>query len=130
DRVRMLSPVLSRQFHGVHAKHVLRGVETELVLSADLVERARSLNPAEFAFVLRVPRFSLYRHPGEVAVGLTVAGDTVLLSACDADGQLRACVSGSDPAFRSWAVDLYDRYRERSRRVDPGDRGLLGSLRG
>jgi predicted transcriptional regulator len=127
DRIRMISPVLSRQFHRIHARQALRGAETELVLSAELVERARSLNPAEFAVVLRVDGFALYRHPDDVAFGLTIADDTALVSACDDAGQIRACVSTADTAFLSWARERYEHYRERSRRVEPD--GVLESLR-
>ena len=119
DRIRMLSPVLSRQFHRVHAKHVLRGVDTDLVLSTDTIETARSLNPVEFAFVLRVDGFRLYRHPEDVPLGLTLGDDWVVVNAYDDDGQLQASVSGDDPDFVAWAETVYDRYRSRSTRVDP-----------
>ncbi|SEO54414.1 Predicted transcriptional regulator, contains HTH domain [Halogranum amylolyticum] len=119
SRIRMLSPVLSRQFHRVHADHVLRGVDTDLVLAAETVETARSLNPVEFAFVLRVDGFRLYRYPNDVALGLTLGDDWAVVNAYDDDGQLRACVSGDDPEFVAWAETLYDRYRSPSTRVEP-----------
>jgi predicted transcriptional regulator len=126
-RIRMLSPVLSRQFHRAHAEHVLRGVETALVLSADTVETARSLNPTEFAVVLHADGFRLYRYPDEVPLGITLGDDWALVNAYDEEGHLQACVSGTDPAFVAWAEAVYDRYRSQSTRVEPSSwKGLFG----
>ncbi|SFL25648.1 Predicted transcriptional regulator, contains HTH domain [Halogranum rubrum] len=119
DRIRMVSPVLSRQFHRVHAKHVLGGTETDLVLSTETIETARSLNPAEFAVVLRVDGFTLFRYPSDVAFGLTLGDDWVVVNAYDGDGQLQASVSGDDPEFVAWGETVYERYRSKSTRVDP-----------
>lgn len=124
DRIRMVSPVLSRQFHRVHAKHVLGGTETDLVLPAETVETARSLNPTEFAAVLHVDGFRLFRYPGDVAVGLTLGDDWAVVNAYDDDGQLQACVSGDAPDLVAWAKRVYDRYRSESTRVDPSASGV------
>ncbi|WP_246279775.1 helix-turn-helix transcriptional regulator [Natronomonas salina] len=67
DRVRMISPVLSRLFHDVHADLALEGTHTELVLSAATIDRARELNPTEFEIVVSVGVLDLYRHPDDVA---------------------------------------------------------------
>lgn len=119
DRIRMLSPVLSRLYHEAHAKLALDGVHTELVLSAATIERARELNPTEFKLVVSVDVLDLYRHPEDVAVGLTLGTDTLLMGVYDADGQLEACVESSNPEFLAWAADLFERYRERADPVEP-----------
>lgn len=121
DRVRMLSPVLSRLFHDAHAELALDGVRTELVLSAAMVERARELNPAEFALVVGVDVLELYRHPEPVEFGLTLGADRLLVGAYDADGHLQAVVESTDEAFRTWADRLFERYRDRSERVTLSD---------
>lgn len=119
DRLRMLSPVLSRLFHDVHAELALDGVHTELVMAADTVDRARDLNPAEFELVASVDALALYEHPGEIAVGLTLGDDRLLIGAYDDDGRMAACVHASDGAFLQWAADLFERYRGRAERVEP-----------
>lgn len=116
-RIRMVAPVLSRLYHEAHARLVLRGVETELVMDRETVASARSLNPMEFAFVLRVDRFSLHEHPDPIRFGLTLGDDRALLGAYDDEGTLRACLDCDDPRFLDWAGDLYERYRAASRRV-------------
>lgn len=117
-RIRMISPVLSRLYHDAHAKLVLRGVETELVLDAETVDAARSMNPVEFEFVARVPLLAIHEHPGDVAFGLTLADEDALMTAYDDEGQLRACVECSHPEFLPWAERLYESYRERSTPLD------------
>ncbi|WP_433623466.1 helix-turn-helix transcriptional regulator [Halomicrococcus sp. NG-SE-24] len=114
-RVRMLAPVLSRIFHEAHAELVLSGVDTEVVLPADSVETARSMNPLEFEVVVRA--IDLYRHDGPVELGLTLGDDWVLAGAYDDDGQLRAVAESDDPRFVEWAQDAYEEYRSRAERV-------------
>lgn len=121
DRFRMLSPVLSRIFHEAHAERVLDGVRTELILDESTVAAARERNPGEFSAVLAVPTFTLYRHDGPVEFGVTLADDRALLLAYDADGQLRACADGDDPAFLSWATEVYDRHRSAAEKVSVAD---------
>lgn len=119
DRVRMISPVLSRLFHDVHADLALEGTHTELVLSGATIDRARELNPTEFEIVVSVGVLDLYRHPDDVAFGLTLGADRVLLGAYDAEGRLRACIESTDPAFYRWGEALFERYRDASEPVDP-----------
>lgn len=108
DHVRMVSPVLSRLFHEPHQKQVIRGASTELILPSERVDAAREKNPLEFEAVLAVPRFSLYRTDEPVEFGLTVTDDRAFVLAYDEDGQLQACVEGSDAALREWAIDRFD----------------------
>ncbi|GGN90359.1 MULTISPECIES: helix-turn-helix transcriptional regulator [Haloarcula] len=117
DSIRMLSPVLSRLFHDAHAGQVLDGVTHELVLDGPTVQRAREQNPAEFATVVGVPGFSLYRHPDPLSFGLTLTDDRVFLLAYDDQGQLHALADGSDPAFYEWASTCFERHRDRSEHV-------------
>lgn len=117
ERVRMLSPVLSRLFHDAHAELALDGVRTELVASDELIDRARERNPAEFDVVASVDVLDLYRHPGPVEFGVTLGERRVLLGAYD-DGQLEACVESTDPELLAWAEECFERHRDRSDSVD------------
>lgn len=118
DRVRMLSPVLSRLFHEAHAGLAVRGVTTELVMPAEMVERARERNPLEFRVVVALDVLSLYQFPEDFGVGVTLGDDQVLVAAYDAERQLRALVESTDPQLIAWASDLFERYREQSAVVD------------
>lgn len=119
DTIRMIAPVLSRLFHDAHAKLALRGVQTELVMSETMIDRARELNPAEFDVVVSAGVLHLYRYPGEVAFGLTLGSSRALLCAYDAEGQLHACLDTSSSDAMTWAKRLYECYRNRSTRVEP-----------
>lgn len=125
-RIRMLSPVLSRLFHEAHAELALRGVHTELIMSEAMIDRARELNPTEFAVVVTVGVLDLYRYPDEIGLGLTIGDDRLLAGAYDADGHLAACLESTDAAVLAWADDLFDRYRNRSERVEPTDSFPIG----
>lgn len=118
DHVRMLAPVLSRLFHEPHAKQVIGGASTDLVLPTERAEAAREKNPVEFETVLAVPRFTLYRTDDPVEFGLTVTDDRTFVLAYDDDGQLQACVEGTDPALREWAVDRFDAHRRDATEIE------------
>ncbi|WP_323676290.1 ArsR family transcriptional regulator [Halorubellus sp. PRR65] len=122
DRVRMLSPVLSRLYHDAHAHLARDGTHTELVLPTPTVERARSENPLEFRAVLGLGVLDLYRTPADVDLGVTLADDRVLLCAYADDGQLAACVDSTDDRVRAWATERYERHRDRGERVPPSRR--------
>lgn len=117
SRIRMLSPVLSRLFHEAHAALAVRGVPTDLVMPAPMVERARERNPMEFTAVVQLDVLSLYRSPDPVGLGLVVGDDRLLLAAYDDEKQLRALVESEDGEFLTWATQLFDRYRDQSERV-------------
>lgn len=112
ERVRMLSPVLSRLFHEAHAALAVRGVHTDLVMPAPVVERARERNPAEFAAVVGSDVVSLWRSPESFRLGLTLADDCLLAGAYDADRRLRALVESENGDLYDWAVGLFRAYRE------------------
>ena len=118
DHVRMLAPVLSRIFQDPHAKQVRRGATTELVLPADRVTAARERNPLEFETVLAVPSFTLYRTERAVELGLTVTDDRTFVLAYDESGHLQACVEGSEPALRTWAIERFESYRDGATEVE------------
>lgn len=119
DRVRMLSPVLSRLFHDAHASLALGGTHTELVLSEAMADRARELNPLEFDLLVATAPLDLYRHPGSIGVGLTLGEGRVLLGSYDEDGRMCACVESTSNELFEWAVVLYERYRDRAVCVEP-----------
>lgn len=121
DTVRMCSPVLSRIFHEAHASLAMRGVHTDLVLSESTTNKARELNPLEFETILRVGVLDLYAHPDSVPFGLTVGEDRLLLAAYDEEGHLDACLASDNADLLPWAEDLYERYHERSVKVEPSD---------
>lgn len=117
DRIRMLSPVLSRLFHDAHASLAVRGVRTELVMPTATVDRARERNPIEFRAVVALDVLALYRFPEPFGIGLTLGDDRLLMAAYDDAKQLRAVVESRDPQFLAWASDLFERYRGRSEPV-------------
>ena len=116
-RVRMLSPVLSRLFHDAHAKLAGHGAQTELVMPAAMVERARERNPAEFKTIVSLNVLSLYRVPESFRVGLVLGDSRLLMAAYDDERRLQALVEADDPQFYGWASKLFDRYLTRSERV-------------
>lgn len=126
ERVRMLSPVLSRLYHDAHADLAKRGTHTELVLPSAAVARAREENPMEFRAILGLGVLDLYRTDRDVDVGLTLTPDRVLVCAYGDDGQLAACLDAVDDRVLAWATDRFERQRDAAQRVGPPGRGPFG----
>ena len=118
EHVRMVSPILSRLFHEAHADLALEGVHTDLVMSDELVDRAKELNPVEFNVVVSLDVLDLYRYPDPIEFGMTLGENRVLLCAYD-DGQLEACVDATNRELLAWAEGLFETYRERGERIEP-----------
>ncbi len=119
DHIRMISPVLSRLFQKAHAELALQGVHTDLVMDTQTVDRAKELNPREFDITSSVDVLDIYRYPDDVAFGLTIGDSRVLMGAYDDDGQLRACVGSAESTFVEWSRQLFERYRDRAKLVEP-----------
>lgn len=126
DRVRMLSPVLSRLYHDAHADLAKRGTHTELVLPSAAVERAREENPMEFRAVVGLGILDLYRTDRNVDLGLTLTADRVLVCAYGDDGQLAACLDAVDDRVLAWATDRFEHHRDAAQRVGSPGRGPFG----
>lgn len=118
NRIQMLSPVLSRLFHDAHADLALEGIHTDLIMTDELIDRARELNPVEFNVVVSVGVLDLYRYPEPIEMGMTLGENRVLLGAYD-DGQLQACVDATNPELLRWANTLFNQYLDRADRIDP-----------
>jgi predicted transcriptional regulator len=121
ERVRMLSPVLSRLFHEAHAPLGARGVHTDPVMPAPVIERARERDLAEFAAGVGSDGLSLWRSPESFRLGLTIADDLVPAGAYDEDRRLRALVESGDGALFDWAVDMFETYRDETEPVGAED---------
>ncbi len=116
ERVRMLSPVLSRPLHGAHAELGLGGAHTELILTEQLSERARRLNPREFDLLVSVAPLTVFRHPGPIEAGITIGDDRVLVCSYD-DDRLTACLEATSSALIAWARELFDHYRSQASEI-------------
>lgn len=120
ERIKMLSPVLSRLFHEAHATLASRGVHTELVMPARMIDRAREQNPIEFQALIALDILSLYQFPNLFSIGLTLGDTRLLIGAYDDEKQLQALIESTDSQFHSWASDLFDRYKGQSELLTSG----------
>ncbi|MWV40351.1 hypothetical protein [Natrialba sp. INN-245] len=109
--VRGIMPVFSELFVEIHREHVEAGIETEVIVSRSAFETAPP--PSDD---VPAPIFTLYVLEESLEVGLTLTDETALVGVHD-DRTFVACIESTDPAFREWCTDLYERYRERATRV-------------
>lgn len=114
DAVRGIMPVFSELLIEVHRDLLNEGVETELVAPRSVLEAAPP--PIE-----EIPSsiFTVYVLEQSLDFGVTLTDDTAFVGTYD-DGTFVACIESSDPAFRDWVSEIYDRYRERATRVSTG----------
>jgi predicted transcriptional regulator len=106
------SPVRSEMFDHGHEQLLEVGVETELVMPVDVVERDREEDPDAFAETLDIEDFSMYVTDDQFGFGLSVTDDRAFLGGYGADNQLQALAVSTDDAFVSWAQDRFERLRD------------------
>lgn len=114
DAVRGVTPVRSEMFSHGHEQLLEAGVETELVLPVDVLERQREEAGEDLAEALETDGFDVYTVPESPGFGLSVTDDRAFLGGYGADNQLEAlAVSDAEP-FRSWATERFERMRARA----------------
>lgn len=114
--VRGISPIVSDLFTEVHGDLLAAGVETEVIIPRPVLEQVPDPDPdtsPDGSFTLRTIEESL-------EFGVTLTDDAAFVGRYE-EGSFVACVENDAPAFRAWAGDVYERYRERSEVVATPD---------
>lgn len=117
DRLRGVSPVISRQFIAVHAPIIAAGTPTELVVGESTFQAITDQYPAKFRESLSHEHYDLYVIDETPAMGLTLVGERAFLGAYDDGGQFVAALESTDDRLREWADARYRERRSDARRV-------------
>jgi predicted transcriptional regulator len=91
--------------------------DVEVVLSADAVESARANDDyaSDFGDHRTADALSMYVYEGTLPFLLTIGDESVALGATDESGVPAALVVSDADRVRSWASDVYERYRAAAR---------------
>ncbi|WP_306054973.1 helix-turn-helix transcriptional regulator [Natronococcus wangiae] len=117
ERLRGVSPVISRQFIAVHAPIVERGTPTELVIGESTYRVVAERYADELRTSVSRSNYALYVAEETPPIGITLVGSTVFLGAYDDGGQLVAAVESADDRLRAWAADRHRERRDDARRI-------------
>lgn len=117
DRLRGVTPAMSRQFMTAHAPIVFDGTPTELVIGERAFRAVCEQYPGKLRESVDLEGYDLYVADGDPSMGITLYGERVFLGAYDG-GQLLAVVDSADDRLREWAADRYRRHVESARRAD------------
>lgn len=117
--VRGVSPVRSEMFDYGHEQLLEAGVETELVMPTDVIEREREEASEELAGALEIDGFDVYAIDAELAFGLSVTDDRAFLGGYSTDNQLQALAVSTDESFVLWATETFESIRARAQAVSP-----------
>lgn len=115
--VRGMSPVRSEMFDHGHEQLLEAGVETELVMPVDVLEREREESSDGLDDALAIDGFDVYAIEQPLGYGLTVADDRAFLGGYSDDNQLQALAVSTDDSFVDWATDAFETVRSRGRRL-------------
>lgn len=117
ERLRGVSPTISRQLIGVHTPMISRGLPTKLVISDSTFQVIADRYPDEIRAAASQDHYDLYVADDTPTMGIMLFGETVFLGAFDGGGQLVAIVGSSDSRLREWAAARYRRWRADARLV-------------
>ncbi len=97
---------------------ILSGMETDMIYLPPVVESIVEEYPDDIAEVADSGRLTLSTH-SNLPFGLAIFDDRIGLGGYDAEtGMLRTFVDTDDDRARTWALDLYDEYREEATAKD------------
>lgn len=117
ETVRGILPIFSELLIEVHRDLLDAGVETELVAPRPVLEAA-PLPVSE----LPSPKFAVYMLEETLEFGVTLTDERTFVGTYD-NGAFVACIESTEPAFREWACEIYERYHQQATRVRPATAG-------
>ena len=109
-----VSPIVAEPFNEIATELLESGVEIEYVIDRSVLERSRERYTEELAFGRDHDRIDIYVHSEPLEVGIVVDDSRCCVVAYDDDGNIRATLEANDDATRAWAMDAYERRRERA----------------
>ncbi|NGM68308.1 hypothetical protein G6M89_04670 [Natronolimnobius sp. AArcel1] len=113
ETVRGILPIFSELLIEVHRDLLDAGVESELVAPRPVLEAA----PIPIS-ELPSPIFTVYMLEETLEFSVTLTDDRTFVGTYDT-GTFVACIESTEPAFREWATEIYERYRRHATRVEP-----------
>lgn len=116
DRLRAVTPIITRQFMAVHEPLVAAGTRTELVVDESTFQFVADRYPDRLRESTRLENYDLYVTDRSPSLGLTLVGETVFLGAYD-DGRLVVALESTNDRLRAWATQRYERFRTDARRI-------------
>lgn len=123
NSVRTFTPYLVPRFVDLLGEKVAAGdLDVEALLTATAGDALRREHAEAVAAAVDHEAVTYYRYEGTLPFALSLVDDTVVLGAFDDRGHPRTVAETESSAARTWATSVYERYRNRARRVG-GDAG-------
>ena len=113
-----VSPIVAEPFNEAGAELLESGVEIEYVIDRSVLERSRERYAEELALGRDHDRIDIYVHSDPLEIGIVVDDSRCCVVAYDDEGNIHATLEASDGATRAWAMDAYERRRERAEPIE------------
>lgn len=110
-----ITPIVSRMFNEAAARIIGPDSRIELVVDEGVLTASASEFPEDLERAKQLDQFTLYVSADPLEFGLMIVDGHAYLGAYDG-GTLVASVDGRTDDLREWAVDTYERIRDRSTR--------------
>jgi len=123
-RLRVTTPVLTRQLLAVHEPIADAGTPTEFVVDEAALRAVARQSLDQLRASLEDDAFELYVASESPSLGITLGEEWTLLRAYD-NSRLVAVLGSTNGRLREWAADRYSRLRDDTRQVTDE---TLGSL--
>lgn len=121
DRLRGVSPIVSRVFNDAAEEVIGPDTSVELVVDRGVLRTSRTEFPDATRSAAELDRFDLYVAPEPLTFGLALVDSHAFVGAYDDTGNVVASVDSTADAFVDWAADLYRTYRERADLIDTSE---------
>lgn len=114
DHLRAVSPVVAKPFNDIGAKLLASGTDIEMVINTEVLERSKAQYESDLELGVEHDGMDIYVHETPLPLGIAIDSTRVCLVAYDDGNNMRAILESTDAALYEWAVDTYERHRERA----------------
>lgn len=114
DQLRALSPVVARPFNDIGVKLLESGTDIGMVIDKTVLERSREQYQSDLELGAEHEAIDIYVQQEPLPVGVALDTDRVCLVAYDEDNNMRAVLESTNDELYEWAMDTYERHRERA----------------
>ena len=106
-----ISGIVSPRFNEAARELVATDTEMEMIIDGSVFETSSTDYEAALDDAYSLDNFTLYLYPDDLAFGLAIFDERVLISTHDERGVLRECLDSTDDTLRTWACGVYDDHR-------------------
>ena len=118
EQLYAVSPVVAKPFNEIGVELLESGVDIGMVIDGGVLETSRERYESDLELGAEHDRIDIHVHEGPLPLGIALDAERCCLVAYDDDHNIRAILETTDGDLYEWAMETYERHRERAVALD------------